>query len=89
MERISRSTSRVNGHVAASTEQWRPAPYNLEAEQALLGAILLKNEVYDRVSRFLPATDFYDPLHQQIYATAGQLITAGAAATPITMRAFF
>jgi replicative DNA helicase len=68
---------------------FRQAPYNLEAEQALLGAILVNNEAMDRVSGFLDPQHFYDPLHQQIYETAGKLIHAGKQATPITLRTFF
>ena len=68
---------------------FRQAPLNLEAEQALLGAILINNEVMDRVSSFLDAQHFYDPLHQQIYETAAKLIHAGKQATPITLRTFF
>ena len=46
-----------------------PPPHNLEAEQALLGAILVNNEAHDRVSGFLEAHHFYDPLHRQIFET--------------------
>ena len=53
---------------------FRQAPHNLEAEQALLGAILVNNEAMDRVSAFLDPQHFYDPLHQQIYETAAKLI---------------
>ena len=48
---------------------FRAAPHNIEAEQALLGAILVNNEAHDRVSGFLEPHHFYDPLHQQIYET--------------------
>jgi replicative DNA helicase len=68
---------------------FRQAPHNLEAEQALLGAILVNNESMDRVSSFLDAQHFYDPLHQQIFEVAGKLIHAGKQATPITLRTFF
>ncbi|MBI1650551.1 replicative DNA helicase [Hyphomicrobium sulfonivorans] len=68
---------------------FRQAPHNLEAEQALLGAILVNNEAMDRVSSFLDPQHFYDPLHQQIYETAAKLIHAGKHATPITLRTFF
>ena len=43
----------------------RKAPYNLEAEQALLGAILIDNGALSRVSGFLQSRHFFDPLHQQ------------------------
>jgi replicative DNA helicase len=68
---------------------FRAAPHNLEAEQALLGAILVNNEAHDRVSSFLEPHHFYDPLHQQIYETASKLIASGKQATPITLRTFF
>ena len=68
---------------------FRAAPHNLEAEQALLGAILVNNEAHDRVSGFLEPHHFYDPLHQQIYETAAKLIAAGKQATPITLKTFF
>ena len=76
---------------AASTEAlpFRAAPHNLEAEQALLGAILVNNEAHDRVSSFLEPHHFYDPLHQQIYETTSKLIASGKQATPITLKTFF
>src|SRR5262245_33886167 len=68
---------------------WRQVPMNIKAEQALLGAILINNHAHDLVSSFLEAHHFYDPLHQQIYATVSQLITSGKLANPITLRTFF
>ena len=65
---------------------FRAAPHNIEAEQALLGAILVNNEAHDRVSGFLEAHHFYDPLHQQIYETLSKLIASGKQATPITLQ---
>ncbi len=77
--------------VAQSQEpvHFRQAPHNIEAEQALLGAILVNNEALDRVSSFLDPLHFYDPLHAQIYETLAKLIQAGKQATPITLRTFF
>ena len=68
---------------------FRSPPHNIEAEQALLGAILVNNEAMDRVSGFLDPVHFYDPLHGQIYEIAAKLIHAGKQATPITLRTFF
>jgi hypothetical protein len=68
---------------------YRRPPHNLEVEQALLGAILINNEAMARVSSFLDAEHFYDPLHQRIYGVLGKLIQAGKQATPITLRTFF
>lgn len=67
---------------------FRQAPQNIEAEQALLGAILVNNEAFYRVSDFLEARHFFDPLHQKIYETTGTLIRSGKIATPITLKTY-
>src|ERR1041384_1994248 len=67
---------------------YRAAPHNIEAEQALLGAILVNNEAFYRVSDFLEAGHFFEPLHQQLYDLAANLIRAGKVATPITLKTF-
>lgn len=61
--------------------------FSLDAEQALLGAILYDNEVYYAVADTLNADHFYDPFHGRIYAFCGKLITAGQLASPLTLRA--
>ena len=65
------------------------APHNIEAEQALLGALLVNNEVFDRVSTVIEPHHFYDPLHQRIYETAARRIQKNALATPVTLKPFF
>src|SRR5262245_11718365 len=72
----------------APQAQYRSAPHNIEAEQALIGAILVNNEAYYRVSDFLEPQHFYEPLHQQIYELAANLIRAGKVASPITLKTF-
>ncbi len=57
--------------------QFRNAPQNIEAEQALLGAILVNNEAFYRVSDFLEPQHFFEPIHQQLYELAGNLIRIG------------
>src|SRR5262245_10904381 len=74
--------------VAEATPQYRTAPHNIEAEQALLGAILVNNEAFYRVSDFLKSGHFYEPIHQQIFELAGQLIHAGKIASPVTLKTF-
>ncbi len=69
--------------------QFRQVPHNIEAEQALLGAILVNNEALDRVSGFLEPIHFYDPLHAQIYEITTKLIQSGKQATPVTLKTFF
>ena len=67
---------------------YRTAPHNVEAEQALLGAILVNNDAFYRVSDFLEAKHFFEPLHQTIFDTASSLIRAGKVATPVTLKTF-
>ncbi len=68
---------------------FRQAPHNIEAEQALLGAILINNEAFDRVSSFLEPHHFFEPLHGRIYEIAAKFIQSGKNATPITLKSFF
>jgi replicative DNA helicase len=67
---------------------YRAAPHNIEAEQALLGAILVNNEAFYRVSDFLEPRHFFEPIHQTIYQLARDLIRAGKLATPVTLKTF-
>jgi replicative DNA helicase len=71
------------------TPVFRAAPTNIEAEHALLGAILINNEAVDRVSNFLKPEHFSDPLHGRIYDCALKLIRGGKRATPITLKVYF
>jgi replicative DNA helicase len=67
---------------------FRVAPHNVEAEQALLGAILVNNEAFYRVSDFLLPEHFYEGIHSQIYEVLGKIIRAGKTATPVTAKTF-
>ncbi len=67
----------------------RELPYNIEAEQALLGAILYNNKAFERVSDFLLPEHFYDPVHALIYENSSELIKRGQIASPITLKPFF
>ena len=67
---------------------YREAPNNIEAEQALLGAILVNNDAFYRVSDFLKPVHFYEALHRKIFETAGELIRMGKAANPVTLKTF-
>jgi len=64
----------------------RLAPHNIEAEQALLGAILVNNEAFYRVSDFLDPLHFYEPIHREIYEVTSKFIRAGKTATPVTIK---
>ena len=65
---------------------YRIPPANIEAEQALLGAILVNNDAYDRVSDFLKIEHFVEEIHRRIYEIAGSLIRAGKLASPVTLK---
>lgn len=67
---------------------YRIPPHNIEAEQALLGAILVNNDAFDRVSDFLQPEHFSEELHRKIYENASKLIRAGKIATPVTLKSF-
>jgi replicative DNA helicase len=69
--------------------QMRVAPHNAEAERQLLGAIIVNNETYYRVSDFLEPGHFFIEPHREVYEKAGQLIRAGKVASPITLKTFF
>ncbi len=63
-------------------------PHNIEAEQALLGALMINNDVYDRVASIINEDHFYDPVHGRIYETAARRIQKNALASPVTLKAF-
>jgi replicative DNA helicase len=65
-----------------------PLPHNIEAEQSLLGAILINNEALQRVIAFLQPEHFFEPIHKQVYDVARTLIGAGKVANPVTLKTF-
>ncbi len=70
-------------------ENLRPAlPDAIEAEQALLGAILISNDAYWRVAGFLKVQHFSEGVHGLIYETSGAMITEGRAVNPVTIKSY-
>ncbi|MCE2574540.1 replicative DNA helicase [Komagataeibacter sp. FNDCR2] len=67
----------------------RMPPANVQAEQALLGALLTNNRAYDRVSDFLTGAHFADETNGRIYDAISRRIEAGQLADPVTLRAEF
>ncbi|HSF93361.1 MAG TPA: DnaB-like helicase N-terminal domain-containing protein, partial [Paracoccaceae bacterium] len=63
-------------------------PHNIEAEQALLGALLVNNDVYDRIAAIVNESHFFDPVHGRIFETASRRIQKNALASPVTLKAF-
>jgi replicative DNA helicase len=69
-------------------EAYRHVPYDIEIEQALLGAILVDNQALERVSALIKPEHFYDPLHGRIYETMTAAVERGAyVMTPLTLHA--
>jgi replicative DNA helicase len=64
-------------------------PSNLEAEQALLGSILINNDIIDEISTIVSSSIFYDPAHVKIYEVIESLNNKGMIANPITLKNFF
>src|SRR5690348_9319557 len=72
-----------------SETQYRTPPANLEAEQALLGAILVNNSAYHRVSEFLKPAHFAEGVHGRIFAAIAKLMERGQLANPVTLKNLF
>lgn len=74
---------------SARTPAYRQPPHNLEAEQALLGAILVNNEAAQKVQGFLMAEHFFEPVHQRIFSAVLKLIDKNQIADPVKLKPFF
>ena len=64
-------------------------PNNIEAEQSVIGSILLTNEIFDEVSLIVSSKNFYDPIHKKIFEALEKLIYGGLLANPITLKNYF
>ncbi len=64
-------------------------PCNIEAEQALIGSILVSNDIYDEISSIVDVKKFFDPIHAKIFSTIEMLIAKGLLANPITLKNYF
>ena len=64
-------------------------PNNIEAEQSIIGSILLNNEIFDEINLLINSKNFYDPMHQKIFMAIEKLIYSGMLANPITLKNYF
>jgi len=64
-------------------------PCNIEAEQAVIGSILVSNDIYDEISPIIDKYKFYDPIHSKIFEIIENLISKGLLANPITLKNHF
>ena len=90
METISNSGKVTTLHTPEEEKpNWRQPPSNLEAEQALLGAILVNNRAFEQISDFVKPEYFINPTHGRIFETIGKQIERGQEANPTTLQFFF
>ena len=64
-------------------------PSNIEAEQALIGSILVNNDIIDEISNLLKSEKFFDPVHKKIFKVIESLNNKGMIANPITLKNYF
>ena len=64
-------------------------PNNIEAEQSVIGSILITNEIFDEVNTIIKSSNFFDPMHQKIFYAIENLIYKGMLANPITLKNYF
>ena len=64
-------------------------PSNVDAEQALIGSVLVNNDIIDEISNFIKPGEFFDPIHKKIFEVIEHLNNKGMIANPITLKNYF
>ena len=64
-------------------------PNNIEAEQSVIGSILISNEIFDDINTIIKSNNFYDPMHMRVFDAIEKLIYSGMLANPITLKNYF
>ena len=70
-------------------EKNKELPNNTEAEQSVIGSIMVSNEIFDEINTLINSKNFYDPVHQKIFNAIEKLIYGGMLANPITLKNYF
>ncbi len=70
-------------------DNFKELPNNIEAEQSVIGSILVTNEIFDEINTIVSNTNFYDPMHQKIFNAIESMIYKGMLANPITLKNYF
>jgi len=83
-----KESSNVTRLPGAEDIRLREPPHNFEAEQALLGAILMNNAAYQRVAEFLRPEHFADPLHGKLFDSLSRLIERGQIVSAVTLKTY-
>ncbi len=79
----------MENNLSLVKEKFKELPNNIEAEQSVIGSILVTNEIFDEISTIISSVNFYDPMHQKIYNAIENLIYKGMLANPITLKNYF
>ena len=79
----------MENNLSIVRDKFKEHPNNIEAEQSVIGSILVTNEIFDEISTIISSINFYDPMHQKIYNAIESLIYKGMLANPITLKNYF
>ena len=79
----------MENNLSVVKDKFKELPNNIEAEQSVIGSILVTNEIFDDISIIISNSNFYDPMHQKIYSAIENLIYKGMLANPITLKNYF
>jgi replicative DNA helicase len=79
----------MENNLSIVKDQFKELPNNIEAEQAVIGSILVSNDTFDEISTIISSINFYDPMHQKIYEAIESLVYKGMLANPITLKNYF
>ena len=75
--------------IPKNLKQNQEIPSNIEAEQHLLGSVLVNNDIIDEIANIINSGKFYDPIHIKIYEVVENLNSKGMIANPITLKNYF
>tara|TARA_B110000196_G_scaffold139924_1_gene121234 strand:- start:1369 stop:2793 length:1425 start_codon:yes stop_codon:yes gene_type:complete len=70
-------------------DTFKELPNNIEAEQSVIGSILVQNDIFDEINTIISSINFYDPMHQKIFSAIESLVYKGMLANPITLKNYF
>ena len=79
----------MENNLSIVKDQFKELPNNIEAEQAVIGSILVSNDIFDEISTIISSINFYDPMHQKIFVAIESLVYKGMLANPITLKNYF
>lgn len=79
----------MENNLSLVKDNFKELPNNIEAEQAVIGSILVTNEIFDDINTIISSINFYDPMHQKIFNAIESMIYKGLLANPITLKNYF